>query len=225
MTRLSLTNMRYIFLLILATTAACTTVTYPRYPVQPIDSYANQQESDGLRVAVHPVSEANELMTYFGSDILKKHRILPLLMTLQNTRSDSSFLFESHKIQLQLVQMRGEATVNQGVESTSEDTYNGIGRITAAGTYVYPILVSPIALVVAIKLADMKNIEYHMQSMELRSDTLSPKMSTQGMIYFQLPEEIDLTKSLTVKIEATNLSTKHNVTILLPLDTGITHRE
>ena len=216
MTKRLRTNMLRIALLGLAALTACI-ASYPSYPLQPIDTYVNQRESDGLQVAVHPVSKADELKTYFGSDILRKRNILPILLTIHNTDAKASFLLEPKDVQL--VQMSKEVVAGQNVDAQSIDAAMAVGAVGAT------LISMPLLFAAGTVIANIQNLEYHMQSMELRSCTLSPGTTTQGMIYFQIPQKLDSTKPLAVQVKATNLSTRQTSFLYLPLDTGVTRHE
>jgi len=162
--------------------ASCTSLKLPRYAPRPLDSYRNAQTIEGLVVGVTPIVDEAESRQYFGTNLLASG-ILAVFVMAENRHPQFSFIVSREAVVLQ-----AEATSRPqriGDPRTSDQAAEGLGMAGA-------LLVSPILLGVAVKLAsDVSVINHNIRDQEFQTKTLSPGQRAEGFFYFQVPKDTE----------------------------------
>ena len=76
--------------------AGCTTMNVPEFKVQETKDYKHIAETNGLLVAVQPVTDKTQVKEAFRTDLVAKG-LVPILVVVEN-KSSSSFLLAREKI-------------------------------------------------------------------------------------------------------------------------------
>ena len=71
--------------------ATACTVAVPELKVRPASSYANTADKDGLRIAVHPITDNGEMEDAFQVNLLEKG-LLPVLLVVETHSTTTSFI-------------------------------------------------------------------------------------------------------------------------------------
>ena len=77
----------------------CASLHLPEYKPQTIDRYPHAQVKDGLAIAANPLIDKEEVVKYFGADLLSLD-VLPVLVVAENRSLSSSFVLSKEQFSL-----------------------------------------------------------------------------------------------------------------------------
>lgn len=155
--------------------AGCASTHFESKESKPISSYEVQQEFDGFRIALEPLTDAAESERMFKMNLLKRG-ILAVFVVATNFSTDTSFLLAPE--QFTLASQAGQATPQRVDDPASFST-----GMTAA------LLIGLVGATLIGNnpdqaLANNQNF-YHR---ELGRNTLSPGGTASGYCYFKVPK-------------------------------------
>lgn len=184
--------------------AGCAAPLLPQYPSQPLSTYSDVVEVDGLRVAAHPVTNKETLLRYFGDDLVGRG-ILPVFLVAENRSERESFLIEKERCSI-----KSGITFSSNDELPSPNSYALLGAL-------------PLGLFWGSHLASQAaNTKFALATSELRTTTISPGSGTHGFLYFRLPaRRIDSrSDEWTLAIRAVVLGTDRVADLEMPVHVG-----
>lgn len=178
----------------------CSTLHLPDYEAQPINNYSNFQVKDGLTVAIHPLTGKEEVLKYFGTDLLSSN-ILPVFVIAENRSSSSSFILSKERSTMKA----GQLEVDFGTDSSKAASESGGETVQMVGVLLISL---PLLFVGAKMISNATVIKHNFVVNELQMKTLSPGKVTHGFVYFQLPEERLVLDQWVIHLEALDLRSK-----------------
>lgn len=194
----------------------CTTLSVSEYTVHPFEDYESSQVKEQVGIAIHPLVNEREQVSYFGVNLSKKE-MLPVFVLLENKGTNSSYLVDPDQVTLGIPSDSVDvATAFPGTSETGASNRAALDRINRVGkrmaeatgiqyrgsiTEAEAIVLGPAALVLfsalvvtdlrgAGRVSDNSIIKYSVTDKALKRSTLSPGESVQGFVYFQIPDHI-----------------------------------
>ena len=170
---------------------ACSTMKVPEFKVRETASYQFATETNGLMVAVQPVTDKKQLKETFQVDLVNKG-IVPILVVVEN-RSNSSFLVAKEKVHVVNASASTNSSVGRKVASGSGGEQTAMAGAALLGVAV---LAAPAAVVVAAPLviagakaaSNADVIRHNLADKGLTSHTVEPGKRAYGYLYFDLPK-------------------------------------
>jgi hypothetical protein len=191
------------FLTVVCTFTACsTTQIAPTFNIERPDLYKQNQEQDGLSVAVQPIVSQDELQTFFGDNLLKKG-ILPVLIVVENRNKTQTYLISIEQISLESDSSGNADSSHGSVAASSLDTRKatykkskeGIGTV-AVGALVGGLVTAAILLPAAFidwgPTEHSKAVQHNIVAKSLGKKTLSQDQRHSGCIYITVPPDISI---------------------------------
>jgi hypothetical protein len=194
----------------------CTTMSVPEFKTKSASSYAARAEKNGLLLAVHPTTDAQEMDDTFKVDLLEG--TLPVLLVTENRSPSTNFVIPRDKIAVFDADMgAGTAGHHQGKEQP--DVAAGALVLASGGAMlVAPVLALPL-LVSGMKLSsDAMVIQHNLAEKAMYSHTLAPGQSARGYVYVRLPKNLPPVSRYNVVIDAVDSSTGEITTLSIPVE-------
>lgn len=177
----------------------CTPLLLPDYEVQPVHEYDNRKTISDLTIAIHPLTDADESMKYFGIDF-NNTELLPILIVIDNKNKDLSYVIRKEKLKL----FSGKVNLKQNgnnLKAVSELKNSGENLGVAS-----MVLVSlPLALAAANIEYNSLEIKRNMLENEFQTTSVSPGTKSYGFIYFSRPQGDEQIKNFELSVDADNL--------------------
>lgn len=167
----------------------------PRYVPAPIESYPERVSRDGLVFVARAVVAADELVKYFGFDLLR-YEVLPVLILVKNESARASFLLEADAYTLSAGSGR----------ASSEQLPSPSARMWAGGG----------GLLGGTMAAEAMNARASVSIAAMRTYTVSPGRGINGFVFFSLPAP-EKRQALSVRARAVDLTTDRIVNVDLPI--------
>jgi hypothetical protein len=202
---------------LLAVSCGCSTMKVPEFKVQETSSYQYTAQTNGLLLAVQPVTDKKQIKETFNIDLLGKG-IVPILVVVEN-KTSSSFLFAKEKAVVaqanfatnatnlgqKLASGSGaEATVNTGAAFLGVAIFSGPAVVVAA-----PLLIGGMK---AMSNADI--IRHNLADKALASHTIEPGNRAYGYLYFELPKGAKFEGGHQVVLELTDTKSDQPLTFV-----------
>jgi hypothetical protein len=203
-------------MLLLSNMAGCgsTPVEYPHFPTHSPGQHQQHQENDGVAIGLSPVTDPQDMKTYFGANLLEAG-LLPIFLVVNNRDSKATFLLEKEGIALE-----GKSPSN---EASAEIDSSGHEALWVA-TPLLTILFLPAAIFMVPAAAsaesDYEELKLNLASREFRSKTLSPGRQTDGFVFFSVPLDAEgalAVKEVKVQIEVEDLKSKKKHQFVFPV--------
>ncbi len=178
---------------------ACTTLQLPEYQAKPLARYPSSLSKDGLSVAIHPLTDGEENEKYFGTDLVSNGILL--VFVIARNEGSSSFILKKDQFSL--------GNIDRLTESTSDRERFGSESGGKGVLLVGALLISlPLQFLGGKMISNATIIKQNFLVKELQTETLSPGKTTQGFVYFRLPEERVSQNQWHIHLEAVDLKTK-----------------
>jgi len=174
-------------IVLMGVVVGCSVPRLPVYPEKSVGEYKHSIKSQGLSVAVQPLTHKEEVEQYFGTDLVSKH-ILPVFILAHNTHSTSSFILSKEHFSFG----RANERMDDATKATVSNPNTVTQGVALGGIILFPIampLLIPLAIVGANMESDANEIRHNFLEKEFHSKTLSPTQVVKGFVYFQLPKE------------------------------------
>jgi hypothetical protein len=183
----------------------CAAKKLPDPPAPSVVSYPYSQITDGLAVAIQPLTNAQESTRYFGTDLLSRG-ILAVLVSAENRDSQANFLLSKDRFALRAGQTEGSGVSGRG--QIASGAGNAVATVGGVGMVVGPLLVAPVAIFGLKMISDEEAIKHSFTTKELPTKTLAAGEETHGFVYFQLPQGHLGPGQWTLHLEAVDLKSK-----------------
>jgi hypothetical protein len=172
--------------------AGCATMKVPELKLQETSAYKYTAETNGLVVAVQPVTDKKQVKETFRTDLLGKG-VVPILVVVEN-KTPSSFVLAKEKVYV----VDANTGTNAGTLG-QKFAHGTAGEQTAmAGSAMLgvSVIAAPAAVVIAAPLLiggmkAMSNadvIRHNLSDKALASHTVEPGKRACGYLYFELPK-------------------------------------
>lgn len=194
----------------------CATMRIPEAKVHATESYQLKAEHKGLLVAVHPVTDENEIKETFRTALLGKG-ILPILIVTENRNPSTSFILTKNKVTVvNREALERDASQRQRVTSDTSGA-----DMLKAGVWIMPVSVvigGPLIIAGLKMSSDAQVIEHNLREKEFYSRTVGPAQKAYGYVYFQLPQGTIALDQHHVLVEAVDSSTGEAMTFDFPIN-------
>jgi hypothetical protein len=206
----------------------------PDYETRSLSSYKHVDTQDQLAIAIHPLTEKQEIEQYFGMNLLSAN-ILPVLVVAENNNPVSSFIVSKDRIFLKNTNQpddskradrkdvtspsSGEAMVITGSAlwgvSSLVPALPALALASAAGaaavsTGAAALLSAPVLQFAGKKrISDAEVIKHNLAVKELQTRTISPGKSIQGFVYFQVPKEAHPLRDWAILVKVVEINTSN----------------
>ena len=180
----------------------CTAMTLPVFTPKTITAYPHSKISEGLMVAVNPMTDEAEIEKYFGTDLLSEG-ILPVLVIANNTNPSSSFVLRQENFSL-FEKDSGQEIVQGGKmqESAAADAIGNTGAV---------LLAMPLLILAGKMGADAIVVQHNFETKRFHSKTLSPGKENYGFVYFPISSKENLqSKAWVFSLKALGLNGVNN---------------
>lgn len=189
--------------------ASCATMSIPETKVRATESYQLKAQMRGLLVAVHPVTDENEIKETFRTALLDKG-ILPILVVAENRDPSASFVLAKNKVAVVSRESLERATA-QRKRVTAEEPG---ATMAAVGSVVFSL---PLVIAGLKMSSDAQVIERNLGDKEFYSRTVGPGQKAYGYIYFQLAQGTTALEQHDILVEAVDSSTGEAFTFAFPI--------
>ncbi len=188
---------------------SCSAQKHPDYPTFDFNEYQYSIEKYGFKIVADPIFESQKNKKYFGTNLYKKN-LLPIYISVENTRSKGIFLVTNNKINLNIFQNKINATKNH---------FDAGGSTGAAICEVSAVLVStPLMFVGLNQMSNAAEIERNFISKKLQTETLSPGEKISGFVYFQVPKKVNQEDKAFISIDIQDLANKTFINFKIPVN-------
>jgi hypothetical protein len=179
----SLTSLALAAAVSLATIGCSSHLQLAKRDLSPVTAYRHVQTTNGLTVAIDPITNASEVVTLFGADLLSKD-LIPVQVVATNEHPSMSYVISAE--QFKLINGKYESKSGRKVEGAST------GGAEAAGWTVAVLGLGPTLIAMPFIAASVDRsliINQNLRHEQLLQHTLSLGGSTHGYIYFALPKD------------------------------------
>lgn len=188
--------------------------TFPDYPRASIQECPWKATNPPVVVAVSPLTNGDEIKTYFGTNLLARD-ILPVLVVVENREGTSSIVVDRSKIEL----LGGEAGT-QSMQSSGGRTGEIVATAGAVALVTGPLAAAPVGVLIGGKMAsDAQRVQQNMMTKRLDRHTVSPGGEVHGFVYFDISRyDGDYPKAATIRTELLDLRSRetHSVDVTFP---------
>ncbi|MBU1235523.1 MAG: hypothetical protein KJ634_00550 [Gammaproteobacteria bacterium] len=187
--------------------AGCTSpLKLPRYEAQGVGAYVNRQVQGDVRVAVQPITDAEEQRKYFGV-VLTDAGVLPVLIVVEDHSSSRRFLIRDDLIVMRakstnqvlakpMLQDMSDAPYAEPMHKVSAATSTSAvaagdvallagNTVAAAGAFVFALPAVLMAVGVAKNAESAAIIQNNLFDNTLFTKTVMPNKSISGFAYFK----------------------------------------
>lgn len=193
--------------------AGCTTEKIKDY--QPTSSGASERtvQQSGLEAALDPFVEKSRTEQYFDIDAVGKG-IAILHVRVTNKSADQTFLVKKESFHL----LRKEAGELKGNGKQIKTSTGAANALAWGGLVVYGAL-TPAAILTSMGMVSRATeVQRNFTAKELGDQTLSPRESMEGFVYFTpVQKREDWSRVTVVKIIAADIKTQQPVELTVPL--------
>jgi hypothetical protein len=186
--------------------ACATTPRLPDYPPQSLNAVDFIVTETGLRIGVRPMSAPNELVQYFGTDLIAAG-VLPVYVRVENDGEDATYLVQPDRFSLRA--RAGEIRPGTNYDARQQDPGDETAR---AGVVAFSV---PLIVAGNAMISRASEVQRNLEMKELRSRTVSPGHATAGFLYFSFAQ-MGLPNgelSLRLEVEQTKTGVTHAVDI------------
>ena len=211
--------------LLLLTIIGCTPkiTVFPDVPLKPISEYRYFQEQEGLVIVIEPFLEVENVIRYFGTDLLSKG-ILPVFVLAENHHLESGFLLVKTSIYLLKQDGVGDSetsatTDRQPIRSYSQERIElekTSGNLFIATT-LFPIFIIP-GIITGDRIANADSIIENLEKKEFIDKTIFPNRNNSGFIYFQMKDKDEIKKISYIVIKGKLLLLDKEITFNFKLE-------
>ncbi len=182
----------------------CSTKRLPDYPTLSAHQYANKDTQNDLTVAIHPMTEENEIKQYFGINLLADD-ILPVFVVIENRNREISFILRKQEIQL----------LNEGCRA--HDANESSRKIESSESAAEAVaVISP--WIGTSMFSKNEEVRRNFAMKELQQTTVSPGDAKSGFVFFQLPKPDNSPNRWRLQIQTMNLRSKMPLTFTYTFD-------
>jgi hypothetical protein len=188
----------------------------PAYPLRSLDQYPHALRADRLVLVAEAIRSSAQQEAYFGTN-LTSEGILPVFVVVSNSSTGGSVLVDPQKTSLVAPSMEAkpgehpiasDGTIPTGLLAA---TYAG-GVAVALGS----VVAMPLMIATGVMIGNRVNVQAHLQSQALRSQTVSPGKTVHGVQYFPVPDR-RVGEGLGLRISLTDLSSQEVKTYVVEL--------
>lgn len=183
----------------------CAAKKLPEAPAPSVISYPYSQVTDGLAVAIQPLTNGQESTRYFGTDLLSRG-IFAVLVSAENRSPQANFLLSKDRFALRAGQTEGSGVSGRG--QIASGAGNAVATIGGVATALGALGAAPIAIFGLKMRSDEEAIKHSFTTKELPTKTLATGEETHGFVYFQLPQGHLGPGQWTLHLEAMDLKSK-----------------
>ena len=204
-------RMCWVFILICALCysqlAGCAAITLSPYTPPSVDAMSKSQSKENLVIAVHPLTDGDEQVKYFGKD-LTSVGIMPILIAASNTNTYRSFVIDEKNITMGIPSKKNSCPRPAKAEAASTTTGESMVAAAAFCLLLLPPGIVPYVFLLpngSKSIADATVVQNALVENGLYTHTLSPEETVSGFVFFKIPEDQEKSENLIMNVPALEL--------------------
>lgn len=185
----------------------CAAITLSPYEPPSMDAMSKSQNQENLLIAVHPLTDGDEQVKYFGKD-LTSVGIMPILIVASNGNTYSSFVIDEKNITMGIPSEKYRCPRPAKAEAASTTTGESMAIVGGLCLLLLPPGIVPYVFLApsgAKSIADATIVQNALVESGLYTHTVSPEKTVSGFVFFKIPKGQENLENLIMNVPALEL--------------------